>query len=101
MRPRLNTVNQESLPSFVVAQASGISANKKGTNSVFFVKFSQIFSVRFSRLNVRIPCLRQKVMKMIPRQKTLSGRTSLLRPYKGIPPPPRAQQRISSNEGRQ
>ena len=42
LKPRLNTFNQNSLPSFVVAEASGISANQKGTDSVFctiFVNF--------------------------------------------------------------
>ena len=73
LRPRLNTFNQKPLSSFVVVQASGISANKKkGKNSAFCTIFTSL-SVRASRLNVRIPCLRQKVMKSIPhlRQKTL------------------------------
>ena len=72
LRPRLNTFNQKSLSSFVVMQASGIRANQKGTNLAFCTIFTSI-SVHTSCLNVRIPCLRQKVMKSIPRliQKTL------------------------------
>ena len=67
LRPGLNTSNQKSLSSFVVAQASGISANKKVTNSAFGTIFTNLLCVRASRLNIRIPCLRQKVMKSIPR----------------------------------
>ena len=39
LKPRLNTFNQNSLPSFVVAEASDISANQKGKDSVFCTIF--------------------------------------------------------------
>ena len=54
LRPGLNTSNQKSLSSFVVASALGISANKKGTNSTFCTIFT-ILIVRASPLNIRIP----------------------------------------------
>ena len=93
LRPGLHISNQNSLSSFDVAQASGISANKNGYKFGFCTIFTNL-SVRASCLNIRIPCLRQKVMKSIPRLRqnykpenhTLSGRTSPLRPYKGEPP---------------
>ena len=47
LRPRLNTFDQKSLPSFVVAQASCISANKKGTNSAFCTIFTNLKSTLF------------------------------------------------------
>ena len=57
LRPRLNTFNQISLSSFVVVQASGISANvnKKGYKFGFLYHFYK-FRVRALPLNVRIPC---------------------------------------------
>ena len=66
LRPGLNTSNQKSLFSFVAAQASGISANKKDTNSAFSSIFTNL-SVCACHLNISIPCLRPNVMKSIPR----------------------------------
>ena len=90
LRPRLNTFNQKSLPSFVVVQASDTSANKKGYKFGFWYHFEKFKCTRFS-FKCKDTCLRQKVMKSIPQNPenhTLSGRTSPLRPYMGVPPPP-------------
>ena len=66
-RLRLNTFNQNSLSCFVVMQASGIGANKKGCNFGFLYHIYKYKCTRGSCSNVRITCLRQKVIKSIPR----------------------------------
>ena len=71
-------------------QASDTSANKKGYKFGFWYHFDKFKCTRFS-FKCKDTCLRQKVMKSIPQNPenhTLSGRTSPLRPYMGVPPPP-------------
>ena len=49
LRPHINTFNQNSLFSFVLGRASGISANIKKVQFRLCVQFLQILSVRISR----------------------------------------------------
>ena len=79
LRPRLDTFNQKSLSSFVVVQATGISANKKAYKFGFLYHFYKFKCTRFPlkkkpkdtlfktiKLMKSIPRLRQKTLKTIP-----------------------------------
>ena len=92
LRPRLNTFNQKSLPSFVVAQASGISANKKGTNSAFCTIFTNCTLFLLKCKDTLFKTKSHEIDTPFKTKKaenhTLSGRASPLRPYQGVPPPP-------------
>ena len=47
LRPRLNTFNQKPISNFIVVQASGISANKKGYKFGFLYHFYKFKCTRF------------------------------------------------------
>ena len=91
LRPRLNTLNQKSLSSFVVVQASGIGANKKAYKfgilyhfykfkcTCFQLKCDTLFKTKSDEID--IPFKTEN-----PENHTLSGRTSPLRSYMGVPP---------------
>ena len=98
LRPRLNTFNQKSLSSFVVVQASDISTNKKGYKSGFLYHFHKFKCTRFpfkckdTLFKTKSDEIDNPFKTEKPENRTLSGRTSPLRPYMEVPlpthPPP-------------
>ena len=90
LRPRLNTSNQKSLSSFVVVQASGISANKKGYKFGFLYHFYKFKCMHFpfkcvdTLFKTKSDEIDTPFKTENPANHTLSGRTCPLRPYMGV-----------------